>query len=82
MSYVFACVTQLNRGATEIVVKARGRAINRAVDVVEILRNQFVKDVGVHNVNIGTEVLQNNEGKAINVSSIEITIGKNKVKEK
>ena len=47
MSYVLACVTQLNRGAEEIVVKARGRAISRAVDVAEVLKNRFLKEVGV-----------------------------------
>ena len=41
MNYVLACVTQLNQGADEIVVKARGRAISRAVDVAEILKNRF-----------------------------------------
>ena len=76
MSYVLACVTQLNRGADQIVVKARGRAISRAVDVAEVLKNRFLKDVGIHNVEISTESIRTNEGKDINVSAIEITIGK------
>lgn len=76
MSYVLACVTQLNRGADEIVVKARGRAISRAVDVAEVLKNRFLKEVGVQTVKIGTETIRTNEGKDINVSAIEITIGK------
>ena len=32
MSYVLAVVTQFNSGSTEVVIKARGRAISRAVD--------------------------------------------------
>ena len=75
MSYVLACVTQLNRGASEIVVKARGRAISRAVDVAEVLKNRFLKEVGIEDVQIGTEVIRTAEGKDINVSAIEITIG-------
>ena len=80
MSYVLACVTQLNRGASEIVVKARGRAISRAVDVAEVLKNRFLKEVGVEDVKIGTEVIRTAEGKDINVSAIEITIGQVKTK--
>ena len=82
MNYVLACVTQLNRGANEIVIKARGRAISRAVDVAEVLKNRFLTDVKIHKVDIGTETLKTNEGKDINVSAIEITIGRAKVKEK
>jgi DNA-binding protein len=36
MSYVLAVVTQFNSGSTEVVIKARGRAISRAVDAAEI----------------------------------------------
>ena len=82
MNYVLACVTQLNMGAEEIVIKARGRAISRAVDVAEVLRNRFLTDVGVHSVDISTEKIRTNEGKDINVSAIEITIGQTKVKDK
>jgi len=81
MSYVLACVTQLNRGAPDIVIKARGRAISRAVDVAEVLKNRFLKDVGIQNVKIDTEVIRTAEGKDINVSAIEITIGQPKTKE-
>ena len=41
MNYVLAVVTQMNGGAPEVVLKARGRAISRAVDVAEIVRNRF-----------------------------------------
>ena len=81
MSYVLACVTQLNRGCDEIVVKARGRAISRAVDVAEVLKNRFLKNVGVQKIDIGTEVIKTNEGKEINVSAIEITLSKPVMKE-
>ena len=39
MNYVLAVVTQINNGTSEVSLKARGRAINRAVDVAEIVKN-------------------------------------------
>jgi len=36
MNYVLAVVTQMNSGVPEVMLKARGRAISRAVDVAEI----------------------------------------------
>jgi len=36
MNYVVACLTLFNSGDKKIVVKARGRAIRRAVDTVEL----------------------------------------------
>lgn len=47
MNYVLAVVTQMNSGVTEVILKARGRAISRAVDVAEIVRNRFISDVDV-----------------------------------
>ncbi len=45
MNYVLAVVTQFNNGANEVLIKARGRAISRAVDVAEIARNRFLTEV-------------------------------------
>ena len=47
MNYVLAVVTQMNGGVPEVVLKARGRAISRAVDVAEIVRNRFITDVDI-----------------------------------
>ena len=74
MSYVLAVVTQFNGGSDEVTIKARGRAISRAVDTAEITRNRFIKDAKVKNITIGTETITNEEGKSSNVSSIEITL--------
>jgi len=76
MSYVLACVTQFNDGNNDVILKARGRAISHAVDVAEIVRNKFVTNTEVKNVSIGTEVLESEQGEKLNVSSIEITLGK------
>ena len=81
MSYVLAVVTQFNGGSDEVVIKARGRAISRAVDAAEITRNRFIKDAKIKDIKIGTESLTNEEGRTSNVSSIEICLTtKNKSK--
>ncbi|MCK4416055.1 MAG: DNA-binding protein Alba [Thermoplasmatales archaeon] len=79
MSYVLAIVTQFS-DSTEVVIKARGRAISRAVDAAEITRNRFVTDAKVKEIKISTESLTNEEGRTSNVSSIEICLTKKKGK--
>lgn len=76
MSYVLAVVTQLNMGSKEISLKARGRAISRAVDVAEIVRNKFANDLKVSDINISTEEVKNLEGNPLKVSAIEIWLKK------
>ena len=76
MSYVLACVTQFNAGNNDVILRARGRAISHAVDVAEIVKNKFVTNAQVKNVVIGTEELESEQGEKLNVSSIEITLGK------
>jgi len=75
MNYVIACVTFFNQGVTNIVLKARGAAISKAVDVVELLRRAFVKDLVVKDISIGTEVVER-ESRKSNVSTIEISVEK------
>ena len=76
MNYVLAVITQFGTGTPEIVIKARGRAISRAVDVAEIVKNKFILDAKITNIQTGTEQLTTEEGTTINVSSIEITLTK------
>ena len=81
MSYVLAVVTQFNSGSDEVIIKARGRAISRAVDAAEITRNRFVTDAKVKEIKISTESITNEEeGRTSNVSSIEICLTKKKSK--
>ena len=68
-------LTQFNSGATEVAVKARGRAISRAVDVAEIVRKRFLPDVDVKDIKISTEQIESEQGTA-NVSAIEIILAK------
>lgn len=76
MNYVVACMTFFNSGAKKVVVKARGRAISRAVDTVELLRRAFVKDLQLQDIALGTEEVTRSEGQKSNVSTIEITVTK------
>ena len=76
MNYVLAVMTQFNKGFSSVILKARGRSISRAVDAAEITRNRFMSDLRVLGITIGTESIPDEKGKAVNVSSIEITLGK------
>ena len=76
MNYVLAVVTQVNGGAQEVVLKARGRAISRAVDVAEIVRNRFIPDMEIGTIDISTEEILGDEGSTTNVSAIEIQLCK------
>lgn len=73
MSYVLACLIPLQQGQP-VTVKARGRAIGRAVDVVQVLKNRFVKDLKIGNIEIGTAEVTGQDGRKLNVSTIEIRI--------
>lgn len=76
MNYVLAVITEFNSGSKEVVIKARGRAINRAVDVAEIVRTRFVTDVKIKTINIGTETLTSPQNKELKISAIEIWLTK------
>ena len=76
MAYATAVMMHFQTGAKELSVKARGQAISRAVDVVEVVsRRFFAGKLKVKNISIGTEVV--GEGDDIrNVSTIEIRVEK------
>jgi len=76
MAYATAIVMQANTGGGDISVKARGRAISKAVDVVEVCRRRFFEGkLEIANVLIGTETIAS-EGQSRNVSTIEIKLKK------
>jgi DNA-binding protein len=73
MNYVLACLTLFQNGSKEVYLKARGRAISRAVDTAQILTQRFVPDVSVKKIDINTEELRSPESGELNlVSSMEI----------
>lgn len=77
MNYVLAVITQFNsENADEVIVKARGKAISRAVDVEEMVRKRFMPEIKIKEINLGTDHIQGEDGKSINVSTIEIILFK------
>jgi archaea-specific DNA-binding protein len=79
MSYVLAIITSFSKGTlNEVTLKARGQAITTAVDVAEITRNRFIKDLKVAKIAIGTVEMPPREGesKSRMVSTMEITLSK------
>ena len=79
MNYVTACITFFNSGEKQVVVKARGRAICRAVDTVELLRRAFIQDLEIQHIDISTEELFRAEGgQKSNISTMEIAVTKTK----
>ncbi len=78
MNYVTSLMMQFTaRGSSEVIVKARGKHISRAVDVVEVARTRFMdNNIFIKEVSIGSEEFQGKEGKMIRVSTLEITVAK------
>lgn len=60
-----------------VLVKARGKFIQRAVDVAEVAVKRFLyKKIVVQKVAIDSEEIRNSEGKTVRVSVIEITLAR------
>lgn len=77
MAYVMALITAFNRsGAESVVLKARGRAISRAVDVAEIARGRYLNNLKAEKIEIGSEQMPTEDGRTRGVSTISITLRK------
>jgi len=78
MNYVTGVVMQFaSKGASEVIVKARGKFISRAVDVTEVARKRFMDNtIKIKDIKIDSEEFENKEGKKVRVSNIEIILGK------
>lgn len=78
MNYVTGVVMQFTtQNAEEVIVKARGKFISRAVDISEVATKRFLENtVSVKGIKIDSEEFTNKEGKQVRVSTIEVTLGK------
>ena len=75
MNYVTGVVMQFTtKDANEVVVKARGKFISRAVDIVEVATKRFLENIEVKGIKIDSEEFKNKEGKEVRVSTIEIML--------
>jgi len=76
MAYATAIMMHLQSGSQTLTVKARGRAISTAVDVVEVVRRRFFAGkLTIKEISIGTQVIGEG-GDTRNVSTIEIKVQK------
>ena len=79
MNYITAVVLQFtSKEAKKVTILARGKFISKAVDVAEVARRKFLEaqNVELGRVRIGSEEFENQEGKKVNVSTIEIDLEK------
>ena len=79
MNYVTGVVMQFTtKGSKDVIIKARGKFISRAVDVAEVASKRFLKEhnIDINDIKINSEEFENKEGKKVNVSTIEITLAK------
>lgn len=78
MNYVTGVVMQFTtQGAKEVMVKARGKFISRAVDIAEVSSKRFLEgQIDVKDIKINSEEFTNKENKLVRVSTIEIMLGK------
>jgi archaea-specific DNA-binding protein len=79
MNYITAVVLQFtSKEAKKVTILARGKFISKAVDIAEITRRKFLENqkVEVTDVRIASEEFENQEGKKVSVSAIEIDLEK------
>lgn len=78
MNYVTGVVMQFTtKNANDVIIKARGKFISRAVDVAEVASKRFlVNQVAIKDIKIDSEEFENKEGREVRVSTIEIVLGK------
>ena len=79
MNYITAVVIQFStKEAKKVTILARGKFISKAVDVAEVSRRKFLENQNIElgQVRIGSEEFENQEGKKVNVSTIEIDLEK------
>jgi DNA-binding protein len=74
MTYVLAVLTQFTSGRNEVLVKARGQMISKAVDIVQVAKRRMSPEISIPNIEIGTEELRGKENKTRNVSFISISL--------
>src|SRR3989442_14353941 len=75
MNYVVACMTLLNTGVADVMVRGRGQSITKAVEVVDMLRRALMKTIRSQSVDIGTEEVKREDGSTASLSMIEIIVG-------
>ena len=77
MAYVTSTLIQL-ANVPSVNIKARGLSIGRAVDVAQIVvRKTENAGYSIGNIKIDSELLESEDGRTRNVSTIEIEVKRN-----
>ena len=78
MNYVSGIIMQFNsNNLNEVLIKSRGKFTSKAIDIVELAKRKFPKDIlTIKGIKIGSEEFTTAEGKKITVSILEITLKK------
>ncbi len=78
MNYVTGVVMQFTtHKSNEIVIKARGRFISRAVDVAQVAVQRFLMNqIKINDIKVDSEEFKNKEGKQVRVSTIDIRLSR------
>ena len=78
MNYVTGVIMQFTtQNASEVIVKARGKFISKAVDISEVANKRFLEgQLEISNIKIDSEEFKNKEGRQVRVSIIEISLAK------
>ncbi len=74
LNYITACITIFNQGEKSLILRARGEAINIAVEVFQLLKSKFIGDVGISKVSIDGETVTTSKGRSLNLPVLEITL--------
>ncbi len=78
MRYVMALLFQFNiLNHDRVLIKARGKAISKAVHVAETLRRTFMPEVKYGKIVTGSVTIESS-GRRVRVSSIEIELKRHK----
>jgi len=78
MNYITGVVMQFTtKQASEVIVKARGKFISRAVDIAEVASKRFLDNtIAIKDIRVDSEEFTNREGRQVRVSTIEIVLYK------
>lgn len=76
MNYVTGIVMQFTtHNQEDVIVKARGKYISRAVDVSEMALKRFLLGkIKIKDITIDSDEVTNRQGEEVRVSTIEITL--------
>ncbi len=75
MNYVLAAIRLFTEGASEVVIRARGKNVCKAVDAAERVKSTL-RDVEIRDVRIYSEEVEGEDGKKRRVSAIEIVLAR------